>query len=541
MDMNSSKLYSNPASYTNAIASSPILPSLYSRRRLTSRSTALQLSPSLSQKRVYDYGAFFSSPRSYPCSLKMSGRAQQIFSGPLRLLSNKYRRDDGSGRRASIPELVTELVVCEGFLDIASVCAAARVSPRWKNLAYRPSSFGCNLDFSPFGHKLTAQVFDGLIKARRVRLSRHNKRLQTVNLWNCCAISFRKSAELVGMCSGLKELRILHNKQRSCSHCVQEHHSTFFSDFSFLMNRCDNLWVRSSTEIFWLGRGAEFVTSTAADVQKWFADYLSVECSVDNACLARIAQLVNEFGRTVSEGRPMQSGLLFMLTSLRNHSFAQHGELEVLASDEQWIHDGQQIELAYMKFAVRGCTPPNTPPSAHPNAHPQLQQPHASSHTTAHSHHHMHATQLGSVIGSTAVLPTGGDEDIYQQNLAHAHALQAQSHLQALEVSTAMEDVVTSHGGQIAAEELTHLSQGQAPGTATHTGNNIAATLPSHVHFDALSNAPPALTQQVSPRVCTAPNHVLFIGAPYRWPQPRALPQAALKDAFSSVSVATQH
>lgn len=493
----------------------------------------------------------------------MSGRIQQMFSGPLRLLSNKCRNDAENGRRVSIPDLVTELVVCEGFLGIAAVCAVAGVSCRWKILAYRPSSFGCNLDFSPFGHRLTAQVFDELIKARRIRLARHNKRLQTVNLWNCCAISFRKSAELVGMCSGLKELRILHNKQRSCSHCVQEHHSTFFSDFSFLMNRCDNLWVRSSTEIFWLGRGSEFVNSTVADVQQWFADYLSVECSTDNSCLARIAQLVNEFGRTVSEGRPMQSGLLFMLTSLRNHAFVQHGELEVLASDEQWIHNGQQIELAYMKFAVRGCTPPTTAPSAHPNAHPHLQQPAASvsgvststaqnnlqnanNSSSVHSSHHTssltHAA-AGQFVNATSQGTHSSANG--HQTPAQTHTLPALNQLHAIEeANTVMEDATLNEGHSFAEEEITHLSQGQTTSTTASSHNHMDAqpvtiSLPSQVHLDLLAGGihpahAHAHAQLVSPRVCTAPNHVLFIGAPYRWPQPRALSRAAVKDTFMS-------
>lgn len=497
----------------------------------------------------------------------MSGRTQQMFSGPLRLLNNKYRKDEESGHRVSIPNLVTELVVCEGFLGIADVCAAARVSCHWKTLAYRPSSFGCHLDFSPFGHKLTAQVFDELVKARRIRLAHHNKRLQTVNLWNCCAVSFRKSAELVGMCSGLKELRILHNKQRSCSHCVQEHHSTFFSDFSFLMNRCENLWVRSSTEIFWLGRGNEFVNSTVADVQQWFADYLSVECAADNACLTRIAQLVNEFGRTVSEGRPMQSGLLFMLTSLRNHAFVQHGELEVLASDEQWIHNGQQIELAYIKFAVRGCTPPSTAPSAHPNAHPHLQQPAASVSVSA-APSNLHNTNNGAAFHShdhhtsSPTHATGGQLVNTTSRAHHQHAaaqyghvsgsvaahLQALNELQAIETNTAMMEDATLNEGHSVAEEITHLSQGQtASPTASsyiHMDNSAvidatqpaAMSLSSQVHLDLLGSIPPAaaLTQHLSPRVCTAPNHVLFIGAPYRWPQPRALSRAVVKDTFMS-------
>jgi len=62
-----------------------------------------------------------------------------------------------------------------------------------------------------------------------------------------------------------------------------------------------------------------------------FADYLSVECCADNPCLRRIADLVNEFGRTVATGRPMQTGLVFMLTSLRNHAFAVRVVVGILA------------------------------------------------------------------------------------------------------------------------------------------------------------------------------------------------------------------
>lgn len=223
-----------------------------------------------------------------------------------------------------------------------------------------------------------------------------------------------------------------------------------------------------------------------------------------------------------------------------------------------------------MKFAVRGCTPPSTPPSAHPNAHPQLQHTSASSLSSSsainsagagqtqhgmsphvvtaqisnaapHSHH-VHTSQFTNMSAAGTLGVPSGDQDIHQQNLAHAHALQLESQLQSIGEDVPMEDVgaVGQSQGHVVADELMHLSHAQVMGAGVNTSVPqpvVVAPPPSQVHFDALSSMPPVLTQQVSPRACTAPNHVLFIGAPYRWPQPRSISQAALKDAFSSVGM----
>lgn len=111
---------------------------------------------------------------------------------------------------AEIPFEVVRLTVGQGYLDVGSVCRCASVSVQWKSIACQRTSFGNNVDLSPFGRTLTPSVLKYLSSTRVKMSGLYENRIQRLNLWNCPQISFRDMRQFLSKCQRLRTLKMCH-------------------------------------------------------------------------------------------------------------------------------------------------------------------------------------------------------------------------------------------------------------------------------------------------------------------------------------------
>lgn len=64
--------------------------------------------------------------------------------------------------------IVINLVLCQGWAAISTVCSVAKTSKTHKKLAYRPSSFGRVINLQPFNEGLTSMVIADLLIEDRI-------------------------------------------------------------------------------------------------------------------------------------------------------------------------------------------------------------------------------------------------------------------------------------------------------------------------------------------------------------------------------------